>query len=71
MLPLIRYRGTTLKFYRAEKFDYIVHIHRCYPLKATDELYMSTQPGIMGLTKRAIHVPCRQNYCKQKTIQKS
>lgn len=66
MLPLIRYRGVTLKFYRAEKFDYIVHIHRCYPLKATDELYMSTQPGIMGLTKRAIHVPCRQNSANKK-----
>lgn len=66
MLPLIRYRGVTLKFYRAERFDYIVHIHRCYPLKATDELYMSTQPGIMGLTKRAIHVPCRQNSANKK-----
>nr|UGV38207.1 MAG: ORF1 [TTV-like mini virus] len=66
MLPLIRYRGVTLKFYRAEKFDYIVHIHRCYPLKATDELYMSTQPGIMGLTKRAIHIPCRQNSANKK-----
>lgn len=65
-LPLIRYRGVTLKFYRAERFDYIVHIHRCYPLKATDELYMSTQPGIMGLTKRAIHVPCRQNSANKK-----
>nr|UGV35661.1 MAG: ORF1 [TTV-like mini virus] len=66
MLPLIRYRYVTLKLYRAEKFDYIVHIHRCYPLKATDELYMSTQPGIMGLTRKAIHVPCRSNSANKK-----
>nr|UGV35924.1 MAG: ORF1 [TTV-like mini virus]UGV35989.1 MAG: ORF1 [TTV-like mini virus] len=66
MLPLIRYRGVTLKLYRTESFDYIVNIHRCYPLVANDLLYMSTQPGIMGLTKRSIHVTCRKSSSNKK-----
>lgn len=69
-LPLIRYFGCSLKLYRTEYFDYNVLIHTCYPLKATDELYMSTQPGIMGLTKRCIHVPCKQNSQNKKPFKK-
>lgn len=69
-LPLVRYMGCSLKLYRTEKFDYEVHIHRCYPLKASDELYMSTQPSIMGLTKRCIFVPCRQNTSNKKPYKK-
>lgn len=60
-LPLVRYNGCTIKLYKTEHVDYLVNIHRCLPLVATQELYMSTQPGIMGYTKRTIHVPCRQN----------
>lgn len=69
MLPLIRYNGCSIKFYRTESFDYNVVIQRCYPLKATNELYMSTQPSILGLTRRCIHVPCKQN-TKDKKIYK-
>nr|UGV35377.1 MAG: ORF1 [TTV-like mini virus] len=69
-LPLIRYRGAVFKFYRTEHFDYIVHILRCYPLKANDLLYMSTQPSIMGLTKRSILIPCRQNTTIKKNYKK-
>nr|UGV35068.1 MAG: ORF1 [TTV-like mini virus] len=69
-LPLVRYNGCVLKFYRTEHVDYLVNIERCYPLKATQELYMSTQPGIMGLTKRTIHVPCRQHRYLKKPYKK-
>lgn len=69
-LPLIRYNGCSIKFYKTEYFDYNVLIHRCYPLKATDELYMSTQPGIMGLTKRCIHIPCKHNSKDRKIYKK-
>lgn len=60
-LPLIRYLGCNLKLYRAEKYDYVVVIHRCYPLKASDHLYMSTQPSIQMMQRKSILVPCRQN----------
>ncbi len=60
-LPLIRYNGCTIKLYSTEKYDYVAHIDRCYPLYATDLMYMSCQPSILMLTKRAIFVPCRQS----------
>nr|UGV36445.1 MAG: ORF1 [TTV-like mini virus] len=69
-MPLIRYRGCMLKLYKTEYFDYVIVIHRCYPLKATDMLYMSTQPSIMGMTKRCIHVPCKQNSNNKKPYKK-
>nr|UGV36016.1 MAG: ORF1 [TTV-like mini virus] len=59
-LPLVRYNGCKIKLYKAENFDYVALIHRCMPLKATNELYMSSQPQIMMLTKHCIHVPCRK-----------
>nr|UGV39605.1 MAG: ORF1 [TTV-like mini virus] len=69
-LPLIKYRGCMLKFYRTEKFDYNVIIERCYPLKANDMMYLSTQPAIMGLTKKCIHIPCRQNSQNKRNYKK-
>ncbi len=33
-------------------------------------LYMSTQPSIMGMTKRCIHVPCKQNSNNKKPYKK-
>lgn len=70
MLPLIRFQYVTLKFYRTEYFDYIVHVHRCLPIPPTDALYMSTQPGILGLTYRSIHVPCKKNTPNKKPYKK-
>lgn len=60
-MPLIRYNGVTFKFYATENFDYVVNIDRCYPLKASDLLYMSTQPSIQMLQRKAILVPCKKN----------
>lgn len=60
-LPLIRYNYCNLKFYRTENFDYVVKIIRCYPLKATNDLYMSTQPSILMRDKHSILIPCRKN----------
>nr|UGV38510.1 MAG: ORF1 [TTV-like mini virus] len=69
-LPLIKYRGCMLKFYRTEKYDYNVIVERCYPLRANDMMYISTQPAIMGLTKKCIHIPCRQNTHNKKNYKK-
>lgn len=69
-LPLIRYTHCTLKLYRAEKYDYIVTIQRCYPMCCNDIMYMSTQPFVMMMTKHSIFVPCRQNSFKKKPFKK-
>nr|UGV35628.1 MAG: ORF1 [TTV-like mini virus] len=69
-LPLIRYNGCTIKLYATEKYDYIVHIDRCYPLYATDLMYMGCQPSILMLTKKAIFVPCRQSNPRRKQYKK-
>lgn len=59
-MPLCRYLGCTIQCYRTENFDYVVHIDDCYPLRATDLMYMSTQPSIMMMTKGSKLVTCRQ-----------
>lgn len=60
-LPLIRYNFCKLKFYRTENVDYVVKIIRCYPLRATHDLYMQTQPSILMRDKHSILIPCRKN----------
>nr|UGV39570.1 MAG: ORF1 [TTV-like mini virus] len=69
-LPLIRYFGCQLTFYRSESYDYVAHVHRCLPLKATDELYMSSQPYIMLLSKKCIRVHCKKNTKSKKPYKK-
>nr|UGV38895.1 MAG: ORF1 [TTV-like mini virus] len=69
-LPLIRYNGVRLKFYRTEKYDYVVQIIRCYPMKSTDTMYMSTQPSILMQNKKSILIPCRQNSTSKKAYKK-
>ena len=69
-LPLIRYFGCQLTFYRSENYDYVAHVHRCLPLKATDELYMSSQPYIMLLSKKCIRIHCKKNSKSKKPFKK-
>lgn len=69
-LPLIRYFGCQLTFYRSESYDYVAHVHRCLPLKATDELYMSSQPYIMLLSKKCIRIHCKKNTKSKKPYKK-
>lgn len=60
-LPLIRYGGCSIKFYKTESTDYVVNIQTCYPMLSTDIMYMSTQPSVMMLTHKAIFVPCKKS----------
>nr|UGV34022.1 MAG: ORF1 [TTV-like mini virus] len=69
-LPLIRYNGVSLKFYKAEMYDYVVNIIRCYPMKSTDLLYMNTQPSIMMMNKKGILIPCRKSNRLKKPYRK-
>lgn len=58
-LPLVRYRGCTLKLYRSHSVDYVVNIHNCWPMLATNELYMSCQPSMLMMNYKAIFVPSK------------
>nr|UGV34384.1 MAG: ORF1 [TTV-like mini virus] len=69
-LPLIRYFGCQLTFYRSENYDYVAHVHRCLPLKATDDLYMASQPYIMLMSKKCIKIHCKQNSKSKKPFKK-
>nr|UGV38869.1 MAG: ORF1 [TTV-like mini virus] len=69
-LPLVRYNGLTLKFYRAESYDYLVIVERCLPFEATDLMYTSCHPSIMMMTKGVIFVPCRKNTFYKKPYKK-
>lgn len=69
-LPIVRYLGCDFKFYKTEYYDYVIIIERCYPLHCTDEMYLSTQPSIMMLTRKCIFVPCKQNSKGKKPYKK-
>lgn len=69
-LPILRYLGCSFRFYKTEYYDYLVIIERCYPLHCTDEMYLSTQPSIMMLTRKCIFVPCKQNSKGRKPYKK-
>nr|UGV39253.1 MAG: ORF1 [TTV-like mini virus] len=56
-LPLARYTGCTLKFYKSKHTDYIVHYSNCPPFTVTREMYMNTQPMRQLLYKRKVIVP--------------
>uniref|UniRef100_A0AAU7STD1 Capsid protein n=1 Tax=Betatorquevirus 016G TaxID=3163411 RepID=A0AAU7STD1_9VIRU len=60
-LPLIRYTGCTMKFYRAEASDTIILYHNCFPMIPTLDTYNSTQPTIMQLNKNHRILRCKKN----------
>nr|UGV36690.1 MAG: ORF1 [TTV-like mini virus] len=65
-LPLIRYTGCTMKFYRAESSDYIVLYHNCFPMIPNLDTYNSTQPTIMQLNNKHKILRCKKhNYIKK------
>nr|UGV35679.1 MAG: ORF1 [TTV-like mini virus] len=59
--PLIRYLYTKLTLYRAQSSDYVICVHNCYPMKTSLEMYQSTQPSIMLITKGRKIVRCRKD----------
>nr|UGV37024.1 MAG: ORF1 [TTV-like mini virus] len=69
-MPLFRYTGCTIKLYRTQNFDYVVHVDDCYPLRATDLMYMSTQPSILMMTKGSKLVTCRAKAPNKKPYKK-
>lgn len=56
-LPLARYGGCKLKFYRTQYVDYIVHYSKCYPMLDTAEQHTNAQPSAMLMYRKKIIVP--------------
>ncbi len=50
-MPLIKYLGCKITFYRSLDVDYIAVYSRCGSLTATEQLYQSAQPFILTLNK--------------------
>nr|UGV34119.1 MAG: ORF1 [TTV-like mini virus] len=71
-LPLAKYRGCKLKFYRSELTDYIVTINRCPPFEVTLDSYLSTQPSRHLMNHNSFIVtklgrgPNKKTYVKKK-----
>lgn len=56
-LPLARYTGCTLTFYKSQHTDYIVTYSNCPPFSVTMDMYMNTQPMRQLLQKRKVIIP--------------
>nr|UGV36392.1 MAG: ORF1 [TTV-like mini virus] len=65
-LPLTRYTGCKITFYRSKYTDYIVVPHLCPPFSVTREDYLQTQPSRQLLNKHAIIVTKLNNNSRQK-----
>lgn len=57
-LPLIRYRGCRLTFYRSTNTDYISVYSTCGDMQADLQTYQSTQPSILYLNKHKVIMTC-------------
>nr|UGV37977.1 MAG: ORF1 [TTV-like mini virus] len=64
-LPLVKYTGCKLKFYRSLHVDYFVSYSTSLPLKANLDMYQSMHPGIHALLHQKITVT-RKKYNHQK-----
>uniref|UniRef100_A0AAU7SSX9 Capsid protein n=1 Tax=Betatorquevirus homini1 TaxID=3048395 RepID=A0AAU7SSX9_9VIRU len=56
-LPLTRYLGGQLKFYRSKQTDYIAIVNTCPPFDVTRDIYLNTQPSRAIMHKYKIIVP--------------
>lgn len=62
-MPLIKYLGCKITFYRSLDIDYIAVYSRCGSLTATEQLYQSAQPFILTLNKNKRIITCKnKNY---------
>ncbi len=65
-LPLIRYTGCKIKFYKSAEVDYVVNFSYCNPMKATLLMYHSCQPSFMMMNKDCTFVPSKLTQKKRK-----
>nr|WMC00964.1 ORF1 [Anellovirus D_HF6_591] len=65
-MPLCRYLGCRMTFYRDDFIDYIVTYDLDYPMTDSDLRHASSQPYRMMLRKRKIVVTCKNNNTHKK-----
>ncbi len=73
LMPLVRYTGCCLKFYRSNNVDYIAHYSLCYPMKTTKHQHTNSQPSNMLLYPKKVLVPSlkrktKANYTLKKRL---
>lgn len=59
--PLYRYTGCSIKVYRPENVDAVIKFQTCYPMSASQFLYMGSQPSIMMMSKGCKIIRCKAN----------
>nr|UGV38432.1 MAG: ORF1 [TTV-like mini virus] len=56
-LPLTKYLGCTIKFYRSQHTSYIVTPQTCPPFEVTEDIYLNTQPIRRLMDRKSFIVP--------------
>lgn len=69
-LPLIKYQGCTIKFYKSTNTDYITVYTTCGDMTANLETYHSSQPAILNLNKKKVVMTCKENNNYRKPYKK-
>lgn len=59
-MPLVRFLGGKLKCYKSADVDWVVKIHTCFPMLATDLLYVSCQPSMLMMSQNAYIIPSKR-----------
>nr|UGV37917.1 MAG: ORF1 [TTV-like mini virus] len=69
-LPLVKYRGCTMKFYQTYNVDYIVIYDTCWPMVDTYLSHADAAPTAMFLKKNKICIPSRITQQRKKPYKK-
>lgn len=69
-LPLVQYKGCTLKLYQSYDTDYVAIYDRCWPMVDTDLTHPDAAPSRMLLRKNKIVVPSKKTSNRKKPYKK-
>nr|UGV34248.1 MAG: ORF1 [TTV-like mini virus] len=69
-LPLVRFLGGNLKCYKSADTDWVVKIHTCFPMLATDLLYVSCQPSMLMMSSNSYIIPSKKTEPRGKSYKK-
>nr|UHS18297.1 MAG: hypothetical protein [Betatorquevirus sp.] len=69
-LPLVRFLGTSIKFYQDSELDYIAIYDNCWPMVDTPYTHADSCPSRMFLRKNKITIPSRKTQARKKPYKK-
>lgn len=69
-LPLVQYKGCTLKFYQSYDTDYVAVYDRCWPMVDTNLTHLDSAPSRMIQKKNKIVMPSRKTQPRKKPYKK-